>query len=380
MRFIVWIGIVSLFADITYEGARSINGSFMAVLGASGTVVGLVAGAGELVGFCLRLLSGIVSDRTKKYWTITIVGYSINMIAVPLIALAGHWPLAACFMIAERFGKAIRTPARDVMISQASSEMGRGLGFAIHEALDQIGAMTGPLIVMTVLWMRGDYRSCYAVLWVPALLAIATLLTARIIYPRPHEMEVAKENEAPEGFSGRFWLYLLAAGLVAAGTADFPLMAFHFEKMQTVPRLLVPVYYSAAMGVDALAALFFGKWFDRKGISVLAAASVLLSFFSPLVFGGGALAAGLGLALWGVGMGAQESIMRAAVSDMLSVEKRGTGFGLWNMAYGLSWFLGSATLGFLYDKSASLVIIFSMTCLLLSVPLFLALGRIKGVK
>ncbi len=379
LRFIFLLGIVSLFADVTYEGARSINGSFLSILGASGAAVGLASGAGELVGYCLRLVSGILSDKTKKYWTITLVGYCVNMLAVPCLALAGHWSVAAGLMIAERLGKAIRTPARDVMISQASSEMGRGWGFAVHEALDQVGAMSGPLLVTAVLWFRGSYRECYAVLLIPAILAILTLLFARFLYPRPHELETKKDQASPEGFSKRFWIYLLAISLVAAGTADFPLIAFHFERSQTVPRIFVPIFYSIAMGVDAISALIFGKWFDRKGLSVLMTVAFLSVFTSPLVFGGGIWQAGIGMMLWGVGMGVQESVMRAAISGMLRPGQRGTGFGWWNMAYGLSWFLGSAALGFLYDKSILLVIIFSMSCFVVSIPFFWWVSRRSAI-
>ena len=208
-------------------------------------------------------------------------------------------------------------------------------------------------------------------------MAVATLVAAKTAFPYPHTLETAKGGEAHEGFSRRFWFYLLAIGLVAAGTADFPLMAFHFERTQAVPRIYVPIFYSAAMGVDALAALFFGRWFDRKGLSVLMAVSALSAFFAPLVFLGGTVQVAAGLALWAVGMGAQESVMRAALSGMLPAHRRGTGFGIWNMAYGASWFLGSAALGFLYDKSLTLVIIFSMGCILSSLPIFWALSRRK---
>lgn len=375
MNFIVLLGIVSLFADITYEGARSINGSFLSVLGASGVAVGFASGGGELVGYGLRLLSGIVSDKTKKYWTITLVGYAINMLAVPCLALAGHWPMAAALMIAERLGKAIRTPARDVMISQASSQMGRGWGFAVHEALDQIGAMSGPLIVTAALWMRGSYRDCYVILLIPAILAILTLLIAKGQFPHPQDLEIKKDGLSAEGFSKRFWIYILASSLVAAGTADFPLIAFHFEKVQTVPRIFVPVFYSMAMGVDAVAALLFGKYFDRKGLAVLTLAAFLSAFAPALVFGHGIWQAAFGMMFWGIGMGAQESVMRAAVSGMVKADQRGTAFGTWNMAYGLSWFLGSVAIGFLYDKSIPLVIIFSMSLFALSLPLFIWIGR-----
>ena len=183
LKFIVLLGIVSLFADITYEGARSINGPYLALLGASATTVGIVAGFGELIGYSLRLVSGYISDKTGKYWAITLFGYTLNMLAVPALALAGRWEIAAVLMITERIGKAIRTPARDAMLSHATREIGRGKGFGLHEALDQIGAVLGPLIVSGVLYFKGGYRTSFVTLLIPAFMAISVLMTARWLYP-----------------------------------------------------------------------------------------------------------------------------------------------------------------------------------------------------
>ena len=157
LKFVVLLGVVSLFADMTYEGARSITGPYLAILGASATAVGIVAGFGELIGYALRLVSGYISDRTGKYWTVTLFGYFINLLAVPLLALAGSWEVAAFLMITERMGKAIRNPSRDAMLSHATQSIGRGWGFGLHEAMDQIGAILGPLIVATVLYLNGGF-------------------------------------------------------------------------------------------------------------------------------------------------------------------------------------------------------------------------------
>ena len=258
LKFVVLLGIVSLFADMTYEGARSITGPYLAVLGASATVVGIVAGFGELIGYALRLVSGYVSDRTGKYWTVTLCGYFINLLAVPLLALAGSWPLAAFLMVAERMGKAIRNPSRDAMLSHATHRIGRGWGFGLHEALDQIGAILGPLIVAAVLYFRGGYRMSFAILLGPALMALAVLLAARMLYPRPRDLEPASSELRTKGFPRIFWLYLAAVSLIAAGYADFPLISFHLEKQSVVPQVWIPVFYSVAMGVDALSALRAG--------------------------------------------------------------------------------------------------------------------------
>ena len=375
LKFVVLIGVVSLFADMTYEGARSITGPYLAVLGASGTIVGIVAGFGELVGYGLRLVSGYISDRTGRYWTVTLVGYVINMLAVPLLALAGSWQLAAVLMIAERTGKAVRNPPRDAMLSHATQTMGRGWVFGLHEALDQIGAVLGPLIVTAVLYFKGSYRTGFAVLLVPALLALSVLIAARLLYPRPKDLEAILPELETKGYPRRFWLYIIAASLIGAGYVDFPLIAYHFEKASVVSDNWIPVLYAVAMGVDALAALVLGRLFDRKGVPVLIFATVIAAFFAPLVFLAGDYFAFIGMALWGLGMGAQESIMRAVIAEVIPANRRASAYGIFNAAFGLFWFLGSLLMGILYDFSVPAVIVSSVTLQLASVPVLLWMRR-----
>ena len=375
LKFIVLLGVVSLFADITYEGARSINGQYLAILGASATTVGIVAGFGELIGYSLRLVSGYISDRIGRYWAITLFGYTLNMLAVPALALAGRWEIAAVLIIMERIGKAIRTPARDAMLSYATKEIGRGKGFGLHEALDQIGAVLGPLIVGGVLYFKGGYRTSFVTLLVPAFMAISVLVTARWLYPQPRNLEVAQPELETKGFPKKFWLYLTAVALIAAGYADFPLIAYHFKKVSIVSDTWIPVFYAIAMGVDAIAALLFGYLFDRKGISILIIVSLFSMLFAPLVFLGGFAFALAGMALWGMGMGAQESIMRAAIADMVPINRRGTGYGIFNTGYGIFWFLGSALMGLLYDISLMSLIIFSVAAQLASIPLLVLVRK-----
>ncbi len=377
-KFIFLLGLVSLFADVTYEGARSITGQYLFTLGATGTIVGFLAGTGELVGYALRLLSGYLTDRTGKYWTITLWGYFINLLAVPMLALTGRWEIATILIIGERMGKGLRTPARDAMLSYATKQVGRGRGFGFHEAMDQIGAVLGPLIVTGVLYFKGGYRTGFAILLVPALIALLLLLTARYLYPEPRRLEPITPPLTPQGFTrfpSTFWLYLLAVAFIAAGYADFQLMAFHFQKREIVPVLYIPLLYAVAMGVDAFSALFFGWLYDRLGKATLALSASLSSFFAPLVFLGNFPVAVVGTALWGVGMGAQESIMRAAIADIAPVEYRGTAYGIFNAGYGTAWFLGSALMGILYDLSPLYLILFSVVLQLTAIPI---LFQIRG--
>ena len=302
-KFVLLLGLVSLLADMTYEGARSVTGPFLQVLGANGTTVGIVAGLGELLGYGLRLVSGYWADRTGRYWAFTLTGYALNLLSVPLLALAGWWQIAALLIIAERTGKAIRTPARDAMLSYATHQTGRGWGFGLHEAMDQIGAVTGPLIVAAaLLWGRG-YRTSFAVLVVPALLALGVLTLSRIIYPRPRDFETAERRIEGKGLPRRFWLYVAAVGLVAAGYADFPIIAYHFQAKSIVSPGTIPLLYALAMGTDGIAALALGYLFDRAGLLVLVLAVTGSAFFAPLVFLGSLGVVIGGVALWGIGMG-----------------------------------------------------------------------------
>lgn len=373
--FVVLLGVVSLFADMTYEGARSVTGQFLAILGASGTVVGIVAGFGELVGYALRLASGFISDRTGRYWAITLTGYGMNLLAVPLLALAGRWEIAALLLIIERMGKAIRTPARDAMLSHAVTGIGRGWGFGLHEAMDQVGAVAGPLIVAAVLAFKHSYRAGFGILLAPALIALIVLLAARLLYPRPRDLEIKVPKIEAQGLRQAYWFYIAAVALIAAGYADFPLISFHFKKVAIASDKWIPIFYAVAMGIDALAALLFGRLFDRKGISILVFVTFLSSLFAPLVFLGGFELAILGMVLWGIGMGAQESIMRAAIAGMVPPDRRGTAYGVFNTGYGIFWFLGSALMGVLYDKSLVALVVFSVVVQLAAIPLLLMVRK-----
>lgn len=375
LRFVIMIGFVGLFADMTYEGSRSITGPYLAVLGASGFVVGFVAGFGELLGYGLRLVSGRISDRTGEYWPVTLIGYFIQMPAVPLLALAGSWQLAAVLIIVERIGKAIRNPPRDVMLSHAASTIGRGWGFGVHEALDQSGALIGPLIAAAVYAVRGEYRPAFALLLIPAILALVMIVTARVIYPRPDEMEATPPDVETSGLPRVFWLYLIGAVMVAAGFTDFSLAAFHFEKTGTVPGSWIPIFYSIAMGCAGLGSLGFGRAFDRVGVVVLIPLTLATALFAPLVFLGGFGAALIGMALWGLGIGVHESIMAATVAEMVSPQRRASAYGLFTMGYGVFWFLGSAVMGLLYDFSIPALVTFSVVVELAALPFFIVVSR-----
>lgn len=361
MLFVILLGLISLFSDMTYEGARSINGQFLKLLGTSGSIVGIVAGIGELLGYGLRFISGYIADKTKKYWFIAITGYILNLISVPLLAFAGFWELAVTLMIAERIGKAMRAPAKDALLSFGAKQIGSGWGFGLHEAMDQIGATLGPILVALVLSLKlNNYHFAYAILFFPAIIAIIILLYSRFIFPNPENLEVKVKDVEFKGYTKFFWFYLTAVIFVAIGYIDFPLIAYHIKVKTVFADSTIPLLYSLAMVSDAFAALILGKLFDKIGLKSIIIAILLSAFFAPLVFYGNSIMIIVGMFLWGIGMGAQESILRAVIAEIVPQSKRGTAFGTFNAIYGIFWFLGSASMGFLYDFSIPLMIAFSV--------------------
>jgi MFS family permease len=362
IRFIIFLGCISLFADMTYEGARSINGPYLQVLGATGTVVGIAAGFGELVGYGLRWISGYFSDRTRKYWAIVIAGYLINLLSVPLLAWAGYWQVAVILMIAERAGKAVRSPTKDAMLSHASSQVGHGWGFGLHEFMDQVGATVGPLLVSAVLFYKQDqYRTAYLLLFIPAVCSLTLLWLARISYPDPSKLSVRKlELHQAKGFPAGFVIYVIGAMCLAAGYADYPLIAFHFKQNHLIRDAWIPALYAMAMLTEGISSLIMGKLYDKLGLWTLLGVTALTIFFAPMVFGLNIHWAIIGMILWGLGMGAQASILKAVVSGLIPPDKKATAFGLFDTFFGIAWFAGSALMGYLYDISLKGLIAFSM--------------------
>ncbi len=370
LKFVILLGCVSLLADFTYEGARSITGPYLSTLGASATVVGVVAGFGECIGYVLRLLSGYLSDKTGRYWTIAIVGYLINLAAVPLLAVTSSWQAASALIITERIGKAIRTPARDTMISYAGQTLGSGRAFGIHQALDHTGAILGPLLIAIVLWFHAGYALSFSILAVPAVIALSVLVMVRWRYPDPEAFEVAEPVPEAHKLPNVFWIYLTGVAFVAFGFVDFALIAFHFSRTAMLPPVWIALFYSIGMAASALGSYVLGHWFDKHGSAVLIYTTLVSSIAAPLLFFSGFLFALVGMVVWGVGLGGQVTLMSALIAQLVPGGKRGMAYGILYTCFGLAWFAGSALMGYLYDISIGLLALTSLSAQLLSLPLF----------
>ena len=366
LKFIVCLGVVSLFADMTYEGAHSIIGPFLRDLGASAFEVAAIAGVGEMLAASLRFFSGKFADRTRAYWTITFFGYSMNVMAVPALALVPTWQAAAVLIIAERTGKALRGPARDVLLSSATQDVGHGWGFGLHSIMDQTGAVIGPLLMVAAVARTHHFNSGFLWLAFPAVGTMIALLLARLLNSERSRPVKAAAQVLPRVF----WFYVVAAGLLACGMVDFPLLAYHFEGAKIATPAEIPLLYAAAMGVNGLTALIFGRLFDRFGLATLVC-GILISLLSlPLGFLGGAAGAIASVTCWATGLGAQDACLRSGIATVVSMNKRGGAFGAFNAVYGIAWFLGSAVMGLLYGHSLAMLVIFGVTAQLAAAAMF----------
>src|SRR5437764_7790969 len=369
-RFIVALGFVSLFADMTYEGAHSVIGPLLRDLGASATQVGIIAGLGEMIAASLRYFSGRLADRTHAYWTITTLGYFLNLVVVPGLAFAGNWQAAALLVVAERTGKSLRGPARDVLLSEATEVVGHGSGFGLHAAMDQTGAVLGPLLVAIAVARSHHFGPAFLWLAIPALGAFIALLFARAA--SPHQGTPPKAPESKQ-LPRVFWIYVMAAGLLALGFVDFPLLAFHFQQSSLVKPEVIPLVYAGAMGMNGLTALIFGRLFDRFGIQIIVLGILVSLLALPFGFLGGSNGVYVSVACWATGLGAQDATLRSGISQVVSMNKRGTAFGAFNAAYGVLWFVGRVTMGILYDYSLIALVVFGIAAQLVAAMIFLTL-------
>jgi MFS family permease len=372
------MGIVNLFADVTYEGGASINGPFLGALGASAATISIVAGVGEFLGYSLRSVSGYLADKTGRYWAVTFLGYSINLLAVPAMALAPSWQLAAAFILAERIGRAIRKPTVEAMLSYSTGKHGKGWVYAVNTAMDETGATLGPLLIALVLGSKGaeSYRFGYGVLLASSLLALAALVAARLIFPVPSRLEQGGPSTARStGFTRPYWLYMVAGACFAAGLMSFELISYHLGSSGIVDNRWIPVFLAVATVMAVIATLVLGRLYDRVGIAAVVGAVLVASCFSPFVFLGGFWVALAGLLLWGVGYAIQDTLLKALIASVLPATRRNFAFGLFYIGYGSGWLIGSVTIGLLYQHSRVALIVFAVVVQLLSIPFFVLGAR-----
>jgi MFS family permease len=374
-RIVVGFGVVSLAGDMVYEGARSVYGPLLASLGASATVVGLVTGAGEATALLLRLVSGPFADRTRRYWTLTMLGYALTAVSVPLLAVtpflgAAGLAVAATLILAERLGKAIRSPAKSALLADAAEHVGMGRGLGVHKGLDQIGAFAGPLLVAAVTAIgAGRIWPPLAVLAVPGAASILLLVFLRAhsrVLDRSASTGVTDEPPAAAAevvvrprvrLPAPFWWFAVAAGLCTAGLVTYGLIGFHLVTANLATTAVVPLLYAAAMAAGAVAALITGLVYDRSGPWVLLALPVMVAGVPPLAFSGALSVVVLGILLWGAAVGVQDSTVKALVADLVPRHRRATAYGMFAAVQGTGALAGGAAAGALYQQSRTALVV-----------------------
>jgi MFS family permease len=380
---------------MVYEGARSVTGPLLASLGASAVLVGLVSGAGEATALLMRLVFGSWADRRRNYWTLTFVGYGLTAVCVPALAitpfLAGAGLALACVLImGERLGKAVRSPAKTALLAHAAAAVGLGRGFGVHQALDQIGAVAGPLLVAAVVAAVGTIWPAMAVLIIPG--AVAMLLLVRIWRSMgnpivsdedtsPHETTAAPEHRESlfSSLHGRlpgvFWLFAGASAAISAGLVTFAVIAYHLTQDHVLSVAAVPLIYAAAMGASALAALGSGWLFDRTRGGALLGLPLLVSAVPVLAFTSTPLIAIAGALLWGAAGGVLDSTVKALVADLVPASRRATAYGVFAAVQGAAAIAGGVMAGALYERSLPILIAAVVATQIIALVLLIATLR-----
>jgi len=380
-RVVVGFGTISLTADMVYEGGRSLYGPLLSSLGASALAVGAITGAGEAAALLLRLASGTLADRTRRYWAVTITGYALTAVCVPLLAVtpflgAAGLAVAAVLILSERTGKAIRSPAKSALLAGAAQHVGMGRGLGVHKALDQIGAFAGPLLVAGVVALAGAVLwPGFAVLAIPGAVAMVLLVLTR--HRMPSEQAVAR-SAAPLGIRtlpSTFWLFATASAVCTAGLVTFGLVSFHLVDAKIVPAAGVPLLYAGAMAAGAVAALLTGEAYDRVGARTLLALPVLVAAVPPLAFAGGLPAIIGGVLIWGAAVGLQDSTVKALVADLVRPDRRATAYGMFAAVQGAGALIGGIATGALYEHSTRALVIAVVASQVLAAGLIVGIAR-----
>jgi MFS family permease len=383
---ILMMGIVSLFGDIVYEGVRGIVPDYLKFLGASATIVGIIVGLGELISYFSRIIGGFLADKTHSYWPLMLLGYGL-IFSLPSLFFCnffGGWILAALLIIIERIGKGIRAPARDTILSFVSTGVGPGKAFGLHELLDQIGAILGPLIIAGIFAFTSSYSISFSFLFLPYLLLLISLyLVYNFLkkYEIPSTMEKIKISIT----KGIVSFYILAITLNSIGILPSALILYRASQLADIgiiDRWFIPLLYAGIQLIDAPSALFSGFIYDKIGLLTLIVPFIISFFIAPITFipSNSLLIIIISAMLYGIVLGTQESIYRAAIADIVPQNIRGTAYGIMNAALGIGILIAGLIYGYLLDIKASLWIIILITFIIESFALILILFVISNIR
>ena len=383
-------GVISLMGDIIYEGARSVAGPYLVVLGANAVIVGLVVGASEVLGYAIRLVSGYLSDKSKAPWFFTILGYGL-LLSVPMLSLTGIWQVAAVFIILERIGKGIRSPAKDTILSHATKQVGTGVGFGFAEFLDQIGAVAGPLIFAIYFFTREtditvvDYQTGYRIYWIPYAILMIMVLSAFLLVKNPESLEKDSEKLPPsKKTSELFWAYTILTLMTTIGFVNFAIAGYHWKTNSLLNDFEIPLLYAGAMLIDAIFGLIIGKMYDVKkekkdnqyaGVLVVLLIPIFSALSTIFIFSFNYILIYLAVFFWGIVMGMHETIMKASLADIVPKKERGKAYGSFSIFYGLALFIGATFSGYLYELSIPLLVAINVLFQGIALIIFLTIKK-----
>jgi MFS family permease len=362
---------------MVYEGARSVGGSYIEELQGP-SIASAIAASGDFIGYGLRFVSAVIATylaSSLAFWGFTILGYAMTATAIPLLAYAGSWEYATLLYLVERVGKGLRAPVRDVVLAEVTEDIGRGKGFGIHELMDQMGAVAGPLLVALMISFY-SYRLAFLALAAPGAISIALVVTAFALYPKLKSLEVSRPRISFRGLGRKFYVYTLATILLSLGYVHWMNVSYFLKYWNVLGDADIALAYMVAMLTDAVIAVPIGVLYDKIKFKSLylaplsALASAILFIYTPTLMGAGEVTARIATyamaALWGITMGCFETIMRASIADLLPPEKRALGYGVYGLVYGVSWTIGSFIYAYLLLQPQPIPAIYATTTLILT--------------
>jgi MFS family permease len=351
---VVRLGYVSLFTDFSTEMILGLLPIFVHdQLGASYAIVGLIEGSAEAMNNFFRILTGVVTDRLAKRKPLVLFGYALSSFAKPLFALATSWPQALVVRVTDRAGKGARTSPRDALISDSIAKSEGGKAFGVHESLDQIGAVVGPLVAFLAFPLIG-FRGIFWLSFAPAIVSLLILVffvkEAVGLKKQTHLFENARQV-----MNRRFIFFLAVLGVFLLGAYNFSFILLRASSLG-VPDGEVPLVYVVINAISVVVAFPSGVLADRIGkILVLGlsyVAFIVTSAAGILLVGNWLYGFAIGC-LFGVYLGISDPVQRSIIPDFTGSKLKGTGYAFYYLLVGLSSFLANSIFGYLWTFISS---------------------------
>ncbi|MEN8614355.1 MFS transporter [Dehalogenimonas sp. THU2] len=360
---VFYLGLVSFFTDVSSEMIFTLVPLFLAnVLGVPPAVIGLVGGVSDSTEALVKIYSGRLADRFRRYKALSVAGYGLSTLAKPFMYLASHWGMVLGVRFADRLGKGLRTSPRDALIAASVEPKERGRSFGLHKAMDSAGAFLGLFIAAGVIYLtqRGavdltqdTFRLLIVIGIIPAIISVIILATKVKEPPKADQIGVEKIGfrATVSGMNREFKLFLLVLGIFTLGNSSnfFAILRAQNLGNSVLDITLMLVVFNITYFLSATPAGILSDRFGRRRLMMAGWGIYALTFL------GFAVAAEswhiwLLFAVFGVYYGIVEGVAKAFVADLVPQEKRGTAFGLYHGVLGLLLLPASLIAGFLWQE------------------------------